>query len=265
MTETATQERTETAPAPQLAPDPQLPAVVRHRERARSMAQRAAPHYPVSIAKSVIAITREIDAIAKEGVHEFHKYRFMKWEDINGKLSPLLAQHGLFLMQDEQNRTLLEQNDKGSVLAIIYHFSFVHESGDMSLPVERTGIQRLRDQKGITDDKAAMKCHTQALKSFCVGTFNIRVAEEDHEDQRHTLPKKDARDLYAKLQQDIDNAQGVVELASWGKDNVERKRALPPDWQDILTTRYNEKMAELKGEPQVVWEDEHDTVTGEVK
>jgi hypothetical protein len=24
-------------------------------------------------------------------------------------------------------------------------------------------------------------------------------------------------------------------------------------------------MAELKGEPQVVWEDEHDTVTGEVK
>ena len=67
------------------------------------------------------------------------------------------------------------------------------------------------------------------------------------------------------MQQDIDNAQGVVELASWGKDNVERKRALPPDWQDILTTRYNEKMAELKGEPQVVWEDEHDTVTGEVK
>jgi hypothetical protein len=27
--------------------------------------------------------------------------------------------------------------------------------------------------------------------------------------------------------------------------------------KDILTTRYNEKMAELKGEPQVVWEVRH--------
>lgn len=265
--ETATQERTETTDAPQLAPEPQLPAVVRQERRPRAPAQPRPAQYPPSIAKAVMAVTREMDGVAKEGRNEFQRYRYQRWEDISEQLSPLLAEHGLFMMQSEISRQLLEQNDKGSVLAIVYHFTLVHESGDMAPPVEWTAIQRLRDQKGVTDDKAAAKCHTQAEKYFCVKQFKIRVAEENREDQRASLPKKDAREVYEKMRQDITGADSVVELGTWGKDaeNIERKRTLPPDWQEIITTLFREKMAELKGEPQVVWEDEHDTVTGEVK
>lgn len=261
--ETATleQERTDTA-EPQLAPTPQLPAV-RQERRPRLPAQAKPMQYPATIAKAIIAITRQMEAVSKDGEHEFHKYRYPKWEDINEKLAPLLAEHGLLMMQSEQSRSLLEQNDKGSVLAIVYHFTLVHESGDMAPPVEWTAIQRLRDQKGVTDDKAAAKCHTQAEKFFCLKQFKIRVADDNPDNQRHTLPKKDARDVYEKLQADIDGATAVVELATWGRDpeNLKRKRTLPPDWQDIITTRYNEKMAALKGEPQVIWDDE----TGEVQ
>jgi hypothetical protein len=274
MNETAVKEAQDIA-EPQAAPPPQLPAIQQERKpnlhpmtgpEPRVPMQRA-EHYPPRIAKAVIAISREMEGIAKEGVHEFHRYRYQRWEDINEKLSPLMAQHGLLLMQSEQNRSLLEQNDKGSVLAIVYHFTLVHESGDMAPPVEWTAIQRLRDQKGVTDDKAAAKCHTQAEKMFCLKQFKIRVAEEGREDQLHSLPKKDAREVYERLQTDIDGAASEVELSSWGgnPENIKRKRALPPDWQDIITTRYNEKMAELKGEPQVIWDEpEHDPDTGEI-
>lgn len=114
--------------------------------------------------------------------------------------------------------------------------------------VEWTAIARLRDQKGVTDDKAATKCHTQAEKYFCIKQFKIRGEDYIDGDASPTLPKKDARDVYKKLQEEIDTAGGVVELVAWGKENVGRKKELPRDWQDILTERYNEKLADLKNQ-----------------
>lgn len=256
MAETATQEHIDVNAAPQEAPEPSLPAI--RQERRPPLPRQRAAHYPASIARAVIAITREMEAVGKQGQNEFQKYRYQRWEDINQQLSPLLAAHGLLIMQSEQSRSLLEQNDKGSVLAIVYHFTLVHESGDMAPPVEWTAIQRLRDQKGVTDDKAAAKCHTQAEKYFCCKQFKIRVAEENPENQRPTLPKKDARELYQRLQADIDGAGSEVELSTWGlnPENITRKKSLPPDWQDIITTRFNEKLAELRGGPRVVWDEE---------
>ena len=206
MNETAVKERAEAAlDAADVheAPTPQLPAVVQER-KPRLPATRKAPQYPAAIAKAIIAISSEIGAITKEGLNTFQNYRYAKWEDVNEKLSPLLASHGLVIVQSEINRSLLEENDKGSVLAIIYHFTIVNSEGEQWPVIEWTGIARLRDSKGTTDDKAATKCHTQAQKYFCVKQFSIRVSEDNPSDRSHTLPKKDARELYKKLQTEID-------------------------------------------------------------
>ena len=112
----------------------------------------------------------------------------------------------------EQDRSLLEENYKGSVLAIIYHFTIINADGEQWPAVEWTGIARLRDAKGVTDDKAAIKCHTQAEKFFCVKQFKIVTDDFDRED-RSGLPKKDARDIYTKLQAEIDAHTSLVELA----------------------------------------------------
>ena len=254
MVQTATKDRIETE-APRAAPEPQLPAI--HQERKASLpAQQHPIHYPAKIARAVIAITREMEAVEKAGRNQFQNYRYQRWQDISEGLSPLLAKHGLMMVQSEQSRSLLEQNEKGSVLAIVYHFSLVHESGEMAPPVEWTAIQRLRDQKGTTDDKAAAKCHTQAEKYFCIKQFKIRVAEDLPDGQHH--PKAKCRGIYETMQREIDAAASVVELATWGKENVRHKQMLPPDWQDFITARYNEKMAELTGEPQVVWDESTD-------
>jgi hypothetical protein len=263
MAETATAEHVEATIATE-APAAQLPAVVRQERRPRVASQKA-PQFPAAIAKSILAVSRDIGEIAKEGINTFQKYRYVKWEDINQKLSPLLSQHDLIIVQSEISRSLLEENAQGSVLAIVYHFTIVNGDGEQWPPVEWTGIARLRDSKGVSDDKAATKCHTQAEKYFCIKQFKIRVEDSDPTDRAHTLPKKDARELYSKLQAEIDEAQSAVELGMWGKEpgNLTRKKSLPPDWQDIITTRYNEKLSELQGGPKVIWDDP-DPETGEV-
>ena len=268
MNETIVQERTDTILDVQEAPAANLPAITQER-RPRKPPQPKPASYPAAIAAAILKVTREIGRVIKDGEHDFHHYRYPKWETINEQLAPLLSDHGLIIVQSEQNRSLLEENDKGSVLAIIYHFTLISETGEQWPAVEWTAVQRLRDQKGITDDKAATKCHTQARKSFCLKLFNIRVEEQETADQRHTLPKKDARELYKKLQAEIDGAESAVEIGVWGKnpENVSRKKMLPPDWQDIISTRFREKLAELQGGPKVVWDDERDPFdpeTGEV-
>lgn len=267
MTETVVEDRVAAPIAPE-APPPQLPAV-QQEKRKQSIAKPIGPqHYPARIAKAILEVSREIGRIQKEGYNDFQRYKYTKWEDINERLSPLLAQHGLIIVQSEQSRNLLEENDKGSVLAIVYHFTLINEHGDQWPPVEWTAIARLRDQKGITDDKAASKCHTQAEKGFCIKQFKIRTDDFVEGDASPTLPKKDARDIYTKLQAEVDGATSVVELGMWGKTNSERIKVLPKDWQEILRERYAEKLADLKNQEgeQVIWDEEpHDPDTGEVK
>jgi hypothetical protein len=224
-----------------------------------------APVYSGKIAKSVIAVTREIGRIQKDGENQFQRYKYTRWEDINEKLSPLLVEHGLIITQNEISRDVIERSQEGCVLAIVYHFTLVNEDGEAWPPVEWTAIARLTDKKGTPDDKAASKCHTQAEKGFCLKQFKIRTDEYVEGDAHESLPKKDARDIYTKLQAEIDACQSAVELGAWGADNAERIKVLPRDWQGVLRNRYGERKAEFMNS-NVEWteEDVVDPKTGEV-
>lgn len=251
-----------------LAPN-NLPAVAEPvRQDRKPRLPRTVPiktDFSASVAKAVIAVSREIGKIQKEGFNNFQRYKYTKWEDINEKLSPLLVDHGLVIVQSELNRDILERSAEGCVLAITYNFTLVHESGESWPPVEWTSIARLTDKKGTPDDKAASKCHTQAEKGFCVKQFKIRTDDYIDGDAHETLPKKDARDVYTKLQAEIDNCETAVELGTWGADNAERIKVLPADWQGVLRNRYGEKLASFKN-ADVEWTEEEivDPKTGEV-
>ncbi len=265
-----TKPKTDQAVAVELPPS-NLPAVAEtaqpvRQERKPRLPRPAAPtEFSAKVAKSVIAITREIGRIQKEGFNNFQRYKYTKWEDINEKLSPLLVEHGLIVVQNEVNRDILERSSEGCVLALTYSFTLVHESGDHWPPVEWTAIARLTDKKGTPDDKAASKCHTQAEKGFCVKQFKIRTDDYIDGDAHDTLPKKDAKDVYTKLQAEIDACETAVELGAWGTENAERVKVLPGDWQSVLRNRYGERLAEFKNS-NVEWTDEEvvDPKTGEV-
>lgn len=63
---------------------------------------------------------------------------------------------------------------------------------------------------------------------------------------RATLPKAKARDIYAKLQAEIDGATDVAALRLWGVEARERIEVMPADWQDHLRLRFQEKLVDLQ-------------------
>jgi hypothetical protein len=131
--------------APAAAYPPALPAV-----------------YPAKIAKALIAVTREVGAIGKLGENKHHSYFYQRWEDVLARMSVLLPQHGLIVLQTETGRSLF---DNDTLLALTYQFTIINEDGDVwPLHARWTAISRLKDQKGVYDDKSANKCHTQAHK-----------------------------------------------------------------------------------------------------
>jgi hypothetical protein len=61
-----------------------------------------------------------------------------------------------------------------------------------------------------------------------------------------TLPKKDAKEIYTKMQAEIRACQSREQLKLWGEANKDRINVLPEDWQDILRLQYEEMAADLR-------------------
>lgn len=252
-------------------PPNNLPATVaepvRQERRARAVRSAAPAEFSSKVAKAVIAVSREIGRIQKDGRNEFQRYKYTKWEDINEVLSPLLADHGLIIIQNEVNRDILERSSEGCVLALTYSFTLVHESGEHWPPVEWTAIARLTDKKGTPDDKAAVKCHTQAEKGFCLKQFKIRTDDYVDGDAHETLSRQSpkAKEIYREMEEGLDACTSAVELGAWGEENKERIGRLADNWQKELRIRYADRLEEFK-KGDVEWREEDvvDPKTGEV-
>jgi len=270
MTRTAVKDKIETTLAPE-APTAQLPAVAepaRQERRPLMTPKTIAPAiYSGKIAKAVIAVSKEIGRIQKDGENAFQRYKYTRWEDINERLSPLLVEHGLILVQNELSRDVIERSAEGCVLAIVYQFILVSEDGDAWPPVEWTAIARLTDKKGTPDDKAAAKCHTQAEKQFCIKQFKIRTDTYEDGDASETMSRVNprAKEVYREMEAQIDACKSAVELGAWGKDNKDRIQILHPQWQKELRVRYSERLSVFQ-QDNVEWTDEgvNDPKTGEV-
>lgn len=61
-----------------------------------------------------------------------------------------------------------------------------------------------------------------------------------------TLPKKDAREVYTKMQREVQECQSREQLKTWCVANKDRILILPEDWQDVLRLQCEEMMADLR-------------------
>lgn len=144
--------------------------------------------YPPKIAKALVAIAKEFGPVAKDGFNTFHKYNYQKWDDVLDRVSTLLPKYGLIISQSEIARSLFE-NDQ--MMSITYAFTIVNDEGEVwpDRPVW-SAVARARDQKGVSDDKSANKCHTQAHKYFLLHTFNIKTKEAVEDEADSETPDK---------------------------------------------------------------------------
>ena len=100
--------------------------------------------------------------------------------------------------------------------------------------------------------KAVTKAKRRATLSICgLGFLDetevyditaVAASEPPARTPMKTLPKKDARPMYTKLQAELDAATSRDALKAWAEAAAERIKILPEDWQDILRLRYEEAM-----------------------
>ena len=143
--------------------------------------QHGMPRTGISkIAAAISSVMGEIGIIAKDGVNQFHRYRYAQMQDILQQLTPLLAKHGLMIVQTEVGRAMF---DDDRAVSVQYRFTIAHSSGEIwpEHPLQ-TGLSRCRDSKGGFDDKALNKCHTAARKYFLLALFQIPTGDADDAD-----------------------------------------------------------------------------------
>lgn len=178
---------------------------------------RAAPAYPPKLAKAILQVTRSINPVAKLGWNEFHKYNYRKFEDVFEELVPLINAAGIIIEQTELGRTGFEKD----LLAITYVFTLISEDGEVwpSQP-ELTAICKIRDAKGIIDDKAASKCNTQAQKYFYTSFFKIRTVDTSEADHDSGSPQQKRRPVPSPSGKMPPHLIPIVDgesAADWGK------------------------------------------------
>jgi hypothetical protein len=71
-------------------------------------------------------------------------------------------------------------------------------------------------------------------------------AGRDENGKPARLAKKDAKEVYAKLQQEMQSCSSREILKEWGKNNKERINILPEDWEDTLRIQFEELMLDIK-------------------
>lgn len=140
---------------------------------------------------AVAKIMGEVGSVKKEGFNEFHRYKYAAAADVMHALQPLLAKHGLTIIQNQRG---LEFIQDGAALAIAYEFFVCHESGD-TLPIVpvHTGVAAAKTSKGSFDDKAANKCHTAARKYFLLSLFQIPTGDYADPDADGDVPESKAK------------------------------------------------------------------------
>lgn len=177
------------------APEGQLPAnVAQHRSVSASNGHAHEVAYTVTaafagqkigqVAKAISEVSRKIEPIAKRGTNTHFNYKFDRMDDLMEQLSPLIAEAGLVIMQNEVDYQVIGD---GAYLVVRYDHVVAHTSGEVwPERIRRSGMSTLKTRNGW-DDKAMSKCSTQAIKFFYKRMFNIPIdTGDDEEDQgRH--------------------------------------------------------------------------------
>ncbi len=92
---------------------------------------------------------------------------------------------------------------------------------------------------------AAIEAAVIHLRQVWTATFG---ADAFVEGAIEALPKKDAQEIYTKLQAEIDGMRSHQTVSLWWDKNTKRILTLPEDWRGYLRTRAQEKMLDLKNQ-----------------
>jgi DNA recombination protein Rad52 len=122
-------------------------------------------------------------------------------------------------------------------------------------PVVREGIgsgHGIDADCGLAHESAIKEAETDAMKRALVtfgNPFGLALYDKSHANVKR-LPKKNAGEIYTRLQDEIRSAPNHAWLKAWGEENKERINIMPEDWQEILRSMFAERIVGLRQIPQ---------------
>lgn len=153
---------------------------------------------------AISAVMGEVGSVKKEGFNEFHRYNYAAAADVMHALQPLLAKHGLTIVQHQKEIQFIQD---GAAMAIPYEFHLYHSSGDkLDLVPIHTGVAAAKTKNGAPDDKAANKCHTAARKYFLLSLFQIPTGDYADPDADGDVPAG-KNPTKAEVQKELDRTK----------------------------------------------------------
>ena len=114
-------------------------------------------------------------------------------------------------------------------------------------------LTRKSDKKPLYPWAMAEKRAKDRVILKLLNAHGALYSEEESDDfrdpssgERTTLPKKDARGIFDKMQEEVRSSPSREALKEWMKGNASRIQTLPQDWQDILRLQCEEMLADLR-------------------
>jgi hypothetical protein len=84
------------------------------------------------------------------------------------------------------------------------------------------------------------------LKLLNTHGYLYSEAEFEADEKPATLPKKDSRGIYEKMQAEIQACASREQLKGWMSANKDRIQILSDDWQDVLRLQCEEMLGDLR-------------------
>lgn len=129
----------------------------------------------IEIYKKIHSIISELKGISENGYNAYHKYKYIKQEDIINAIKPLLLQHQLVITSDVKEEEIRVIEDKGIYCSVTMLFTItdLESHGQMEFTYKGHGID--------VGDKAIYKAMTGAEKYFYMKNFLIGAGNDDPE------------------------------------------------------------------------------------
>lgn len=198
------------------------------------------------IAQALHEVMSKVSYVQKSGKNAFHGYKYAGEADLLEKLRPAMLEAGLLLIPSIKGVSPIDEH---GVTTVQMEYTLVHKDGDIWPNVICAAGQGGDKNKNGVGDKGLYKAITGANKYLLFKLFQIETGddpENDAEDRSGRLAKKDAKDVYAKLQSEMQSCTSRDTLKEWGKNNKARINVLPEDWEDTLRLQFEELMSDLR-------------------
>jgi hypothetical protein len=183
------------------------------------------------------------DFVAKYGLNQsdLWEVRAGAWAILHKALERVAAQVGITFEPPQ----IIEINSKDKLCAMVVTAHLkdrIEWATGEAAPTNNKNAYPVAMAEKRGKDRAALKL---------LQVHGDLYSESELDDIKETnglkqLPKKDAKEVYDRLQKELNVLMTRESLKTWGASNRERIEILPDDWQDILRLKYEERLFDLK-------------------